>query len=247
MKIYKSKKDKPILDWQWKEPSLRNLTNLILKFTPQNKGHALDVGCGSGRVSFALGAQEFDVKGIDIEERVINLARSITTQSEQNLQFEVADFRESGLVEQGYYDLVVCSEVLEHISDYHRLLENMYIALKPGWRIIITIPLYMEHWSVIDDYAGHVHRFTLDEIERDLKKFSNLKYVTTGFPFYRLFVLIHLLILRLFRQKHSIEKIWGYSGMRVIASLLYPLVRVDNFFAFTRMGDMLVVSGDKKF
>lgn len=34
--------------------------------------------------------------------------------------------------------------------------------------------------------------------------------------------------------------------MRVIAALVYPLVRLDNLFSFTRLGDMLVVTGDKR-
>ena len=77
MKIYRSESDDVIIAWQWREPSLRNITNLIMKNVPCSNGIALDVGCGTGRVSFALAERGFRVRGIDIEERAVKLAREI--------------------------------------------------------------------------------------------------------------------------------------------------------------------------
>jgi SAM-dependent methyltransferase len=246
MEIYKSKSDKPLLDWQWKEPSLRNLTHLILKFAPRNGGQALDVGCGTGRVSFALAERGFEVKGVDIEERAITLARSLATEAGQSVQFEVADFLEPGLVKQDSYDLVVCAEVLEHVRDYRRMIDNMHTALRPGGRLIITVPLDLRRWSVLDDYSTHIRRYTIDQVEKELHQFCNVKTFVTGFPFYRLLVLAYLAKIRLFGEEHSIEQIWGKSSIRLIATLAYPFVRLDNLFSFTRLGDMLVVAGDKR-
>ena len=246
MEIYKSKADKPLLDWQWKEPSLRNLTHLILKFAPQNGGRALDVGCGTGRVSFALAERGFEVMGVDIEERAIALARSLAMQEGESIKFEVADFRRPRIAKQDFYDVVVCAEVLEHVAEYRQIIENMHAALKPGGRLIITVPLDLRRWSVLDDYSTHLRRYSVDQITKELYQFHNVKTFVTGFPFYRLLVLAYLAKIRIFRQEHSIEKIWGQSSMRVIAALVYPLVRLDNLFSFTRLGDMLVVTGDKR-
>ncbi len=246
MEIYKSRSDKPLLDWQWREPSLRNLTHLILRFAPRNGGHALDVGCGTGRVSYALAERGFEVMGVDIEERAITLARSVAMREGESVKFEVADFRQPGLVRQDFYDLVVCAEVLEHVAEYRRIIENMHAALKPGGRLIITVPLDLRRWSVLDDYSTHLCRYSVDQITKELYHFRNVKTFVTGFPFYRLLVLAYLAKIRIFGQEHSIEKIWGQSSMRVIATLVYPLVRLDNLFSFTRFGDMLVVTGDKR-
>jgi len=246
MEIYSSRSDKTLLSWQWKEPSLRNITHLILKFASQNSGQALDVGCGTGRVSFALAKHGYEVLGIDIEERVIRIARSIAVNRNQNVQFENADYCRSELVRPNFYDLIVCSEVLEHVIDYHRLVANMHAALKPGGRIIITVPLYPRRWSAIDKYGGHIRRFTVDQMKKELNKFCNVKTLITGFPFYRLIVLAHLAKIWLLGQEHSNEKIWEKSGTPLLAALLYPFVRLDNFFAFTCLGDMLIIYGDKK-
>jgi len=246
MEIYKSKSDKPLLDWQWKEPSLRNLTHLILKFAPRNGGQALDVGCGTGRVSFALARRGFEVEGVDIEERVIKLARLLAMRAGRNVQFQVADFREPGLVRQNFYDLVVCAEVLEHVSDYRRIIENMHTALRPGGRLIITVPLDLRKWSVLDEYSRHIRRYTVEQVKEELNQFCNVRTFVTGFPFYRLLVLAYIAKIRLFGQEHSIEKLWGQPGTRLIAALVYPFVRLDNLFSFTRLGDMLVATGDKR-
>jgi 2-polyprenyl-3-methyl-5-hydroxy-6-metoxy-1,4-benzoquinol methylase len=245
MEIYNSTSDKTLLNWQWKEPSLRNITHLILKLASHSGGKALDVGCGTGRVSFALADHGYDVLGIDIEERVIRLARLIEESRKRRVRFEVSDYSRADLVQQNFYDIIVCSEVLEHVADYHRLVENMHAALKPRGRIIITVPLYPRRWSGIDKYGGHIRRFTVDQMEKELNKFCNVRTFITGFPFYRLIVLTHLAKLRLLRQKHSNEKIWEKTGTPLLAALLYPFVRLDNFFAFTRLGDMLIIWGDK--
>lgn len=246
MEIYSSKSDKTILSWQWGSPSLRNLTKIILKFAPHTGGKALDVGCGTGRVTSALAKHGYEVLGIDIEERVIRIARSIAVNRNQNVQFENADYCRSELVWPNFYDLIVCSEVLEHVTDYQRLIENMHAALKPGGRIIITVPLYPRRWSAIDKYGGHIRRFTVDQMKKELNKLYNVRTFITGFPFYRLIVLAHLAKIRLLGQEHSNEKIWEKSGTPLLAALLYPLVRLDNFFAFTCLGDMLIIYGDKK-
>ena len=98
----------------------------------------------------------------------------------------MADFSRRDLVRPNFYDLVVCSEVLEHIEEYHPLIDNMYTALRPGGRLIVTVPFDPRKWSILDEYGGHVRRYTLDQIRKDLSQFSNLKIVVTGFPFYRL-------------------------------------------------------------
>ena len=140
MEIYKSKSDRPLLDWQWYEPSIRDITSLVLKSAPPSGRHALDVGCGTGCVSLALAKRGYEVQGIDIEKRVVELARKIALNTRSQVKSDVGDFRGRDLVRLDFYDLVVCSEVLQHINDYHPLIENMHATLKPGGRIIITVP-----------------------------------------------------------------------------------------------------------
>lgn len=245
MEIYKSRTEEPLVEWQWYEPSLRNITHLILKSVPKTGGHALDVGCGTGRVSFGLVERGYEVHGVDIEERAIDIANRLAESRSPSPSFEIADFSRPTLVEQETYGLVVCSEVLEHIENYHPVIENIYAALKPGGRAIITAPYDPRKWSVLDEYGGHVRRYTIPHICRDLSQFTNIKITITGFPFYRLLVRAYLAKIRLFKQQHSNEALWDAPGRRWIARFLYPFMRVDNLFAFTRLGDAMIVVADK--
>ncbi len=245
MEIYKSKNDVPLIDWQWYEPSLRNITHLILKYIPKTGGRALDVGCGTGRVSFALAERGFEVMGIDKEERVINIAKKFTSKGSLNPKFEIADFLDPSFVKPELFDLVVSSEVLEHIKDYNIIIENIYKTLKPGGRVIITVPYDERKWSVLDEYGGHIRRYTIPQIKRDLSRFTNIKIMITGFPFYRLLVNAYIAKIKLFKQKHSNEMLWEMNSTKLLAKFLYPFMRVDNFFSFTRLGDALIVIADK--
>jgi SAM-dependent methyltransferase len=244
MEIYSSKTDKAIVDWQWYEPSLRNITHLILKNVPKSKGLALDVGCGTGRVSFALADLGFDVHAFDANERAIEIANQINENTGAKIHFEVANFC-SDTVEKEKYDLAVCSEVLEHIEDYKPLIKGMFAALKPNGRLIVTVPFDPKKWSVLDEYGGHVRRYTLKQIREDLSQFENHKIIVTGFPFYRILTRTYLAKIKLLGEEHSNEALWESPTTRLIAKILYPFMRADNFFAFTKLGDAIIISADK--
>jgi SAM-dependent methyltransferase len=245
MEIYKSRSDKPLIEWQSYEPSLRNITHLTLKLIRKTRGRALDVGCGTGRISFALAKKGFEVTGIDIEERVIEIAKIMAGNSSQSPRFEIMDFCNPKSLQPEFYDLVVCSEVLEHIEDYHPLIENIHATLKPGGRVIITVPYDPRKWSELDEYGGHVRRYTISQVSKDLSQFRNIKILVTGFPFYRILTYSYLAKIRVFKQQHSNETLWENRSTRWIAQFLYPFMRLDNIFAFTRLGDALIVVADK--
>lgn len=245
MKIYESASDQPLVDWQWYEPSLRNITQLVLKRVPRAGGRALDVGCGTGRLTFALAKRGYDVLGIDPNERVIELARQIGQKQGPAVRFEVADVGTPGVVEPGTYDVVVCSEVLEHVEDYRPIIEGMYAALRPGGRLVISVPCDPAKWSVLDEYGGHVRRFTRKQIEGDLAAFRDVEVFVTGFPFYRLLVRAYLAKIRLLGQQHSNEALWQSRSTHLIAAVMYPFARLDNLFAFTGLGDQMIVAARK--
>lgn len=245
MKIYSSKTDEPLVEWQWYEPSLRNITHLVVKAVPKEARRVLDVGCGTGRVSFALAQRGHDVTGIDAHERVVSIAKRIAEHQARHPRFQVVDFRDPTKVEPDQYDVVVCSEVLEHIDEYRRVIANIYAALKPGGHVIVTVPCDPRKWSVLDEYGGHVRRFTISQIRRDLDQFTNVRITVTGFPFYRLLVRVYLAKISLFGQEHSNEVLWQKRRTKWISALLYPLMRLDNDLAFTRLGDSLIAVADK--
>jgi 2-polyprenyl-3-methyl-5-hydroxy-6-metoxy-1,4-benzoquinol methylase len=95
------------------------------------------VGCGNGIISRGIGREGYNVFGIDISEKAIEKARSLTDLP--NVQFDTISAQE--LVADGkQYDAVVCSEVLEHLTYPEKLLEVLYQSLKDNGVLIVTVP-----------------------------------------------------------------------------------------------------------
>jgi SAM-dependent methyltransferase len=60
------------------------------------------------------------------------------------------------------FDVVGCFDVLEHIEDDRRVLEQCFLAARRG--IVLTVPQHPFLWSASDEYAKHVRRYTRGEI-----------------------------------------------------------------------------------
>jgi len=108
-----------------------------LKASLPEGAEVLDVGCGNGVISRSLGAQGFNVRGIDVSEKTIEKAKLLNTFA--NVRFEVVSAEQ--LVADGHrYHAVICSEVLEHLNDPGKLLRVLHQSLTDDGVLIVTVP-----------------------------------------------------------------------------------------------------------
>lgn len=115
---------------------LNFITDSLQKEIPAG-GRVLDVGCGNGVISRHLGQFGYEVLGIDISEKTIEMARSRNRLP--NVRFEAISAEQ--LTAQGLqYDAVICSEVLEHLDQPGLLLNTIYQSLKDTGLLIVTVP-----------------------------------------------------------------------------------------------------------
>jgi len=96
----------------------------------------LDVGCGNGGIAFAVASLGCEVLGVDVNEASISHARK--TNRYPNARFEVVADRGFDLKKR--YDLIICSDVLEHLFNPQRLLNTMARHLKDNGVLLITVP-----------------------------------------------------------------------------------------------------------
>ena len=94
----------------------------------------LDVGCGTGNNSKILAAMGHRLTGIDISQNAI--ARYV----EAGFDGHVMDIEHRIDFDDISYDLVFCSEVIEHVSDPAHLAMEMYRVLRPGGRLVLSTP-----------------------------------------------------------------------------------------------------------
>jgi SAM-dependent methyltransferase len=71
-------------------------------------------------------------------------------------------------------------DVLEHIHDDEKVMQNLYQSLKPGGYFFLTVPQHPFLWSFQDDFAGHKRRYTRSELlEKLLRTGFCVDYVSS--------------------------------------------------------------------
>ena len=66
----------------------------------------------------------------------------------------------------GRFDTVVCLNVLEHLDEPVRVLENFHRALAPGGRAIVLVPAGPSRFNALDRALGHRLRYTPDRLRQ---------------------------------------------------------------------------------
>ncbi|MBL7036531.1 class I SAM-dependent methyltransferase [Candidatus Microgenomates bacterium] len=130
----------------------------------------LDVGCGVGTIDFFLAKKVKKVVGIDVSENSIKIAQrnAKLLNLEKNLVYMVMNFPED--VPNMKFDLVVCSEVLEHLKDDSKAVVQIYSLLKRGGVSIISVPLNsaplykLGLMGGFDKKVGHLRRYSVEEV-----------------------------------------------------------------------------------
>jgi SAM-dependent methyltransferase len=121
----------------------------------------LDAGCGTGRnlAEFGrLGAAH----GVDPSPQAIAFCRSrgldgVVEASIESLPFEDASF-----------DLILATDVLEHVPRDDLALGELRRVAAPGARLLVTVPAYQWLWSQHDDSHHHLRRYTAPRLRERL-------------------------------------------------------------------------------
>jgi SAM-dependent methyltransferase len=143
----------------------------------------LDIGCGSGRhTCAAYQCRNATVIGVDLNFDDLNEARG-RLQLHDRLgehgggiwALSAADVLNLPFKDQ-YFDLVICSEVLEHISSYRAAIREIVRVLQPGSNLVVSVPRYWPEricWALSTDYhtaeGGHLRIFNSKQLIADLQ------------------------------------------------------------------------------
>ncbi len=120
----------------------------LMKYAPS--GSFIDIGCSTGANVEAARRLGFSSSGIDLCRESIEFAQK---------NFPGCDFKVGSLeAVDAEFDLVFCTEVLEHVTKPHEFIESIARIMKPGAVLYMTTP-DAGHFRVPRDFARwkHVH------------------------------------------------------------------------------------------
>lgn len=124
-----------------------------------DKPRVLDAGCGTGRNLVEFGILG-DAAGVDPSADAVAFCH----------RRGLDDVRLGGLealpFEDGEFDLLLASDVLEHVEDDRGALRELRRVAAPGASLVITAPAYQWMWSEHDDELHHLRRYTMRRLRQ---------------------------------------------------------------------------------
>jgi ubiquinone biosynthesis O-methyltransferase len=114
----------------------------------------LDIGCQYGVFSFFLAEKGAEVTGMDISQRWIARCQREASMKydDKSFDFLAGDAQELPF-EDGSFDVVVCSEVIEHVDHPGNVLSEINRVLVPGGVLVLSTPntksYYVKLWQVL--------------------------------------------------------------------------------------------------
>jgi len=111
---------------------------------PDDEACVCDIGCGPGVIiSTILKAKpNFQISGVDISSHCINYAKKLLETKNLSARFLQADIREIPFLDNAF-DVVVGTEVFEHIQNPMSAFSEVARVLKPKGYFIASIPVKM--------------------------------------------------------------------------------------------------------
>lgn len=158
--------------WQELEADTLAKTEKYLK--PND--NILDVGVGLGRLLQKV-RQDVNKYGVDISMPYLQKTKS------SGLEVCMADL-ENLPYKDSFFDVIISTDVLEHVFDYHKCIHEILRVLKPDGVFIMRVP-YNENLKAYINYKDykfvHVRSFDEQMIELQFDKIYNCKLIETSY------------------------------------------------------------------
>lgn len=184
----------------------------------------IEIGCGTGQVLRAIhhAMPEMKISGTEIYTSGLAYASQVLPDAEY-LQL---DAQSMPYVDE--FDVVCAFDVIEHIDDDLRVLQQMYQVCKLGGGIILTVPQHRWLWSYKDEVAHHKRRYERLELEQKVRNSGFEVIAITSF----ISLLLPLMYFSRKRQQSakSTDLQSEYNISPIINSFCLMCSRIENFF-----------------
>ena len=203
----------------------RELYKKVKKYAPRLGGRLLDFGCGRKPYEHLFHVQEY--VGIDVEQTGHDHSRSKVDVYFDGTKIPFDD---------GTFDSLFCSEVLEHVFDPEDILTEINRVLKGGAKALITVPFCWNEHEIPYDYARYSsfglkhllekHGFRVIELEKT-GNFARVNFQLWALYFFELF--------RKYKKAGYIISLLLVAPINLIGSVLLLLLPENKTLYFNNV------------
>ena len=131
-------------------PSFRNRFQFVISAVKEialvnHVETTLNIGSGEGDFDAMLSRYTLNLISCDINDQDVDTARKLNKHI-NNLKYEIKDALHTGYKDNSF-DLVVCTEVIEHVGSPKALIQEIFRIVKPGGSVVMTFPIIDFPWT----------------------------------------------------------------------------------------------------
>ena len=211
----------------WFKIRLLILKNLILKYVSIKKSlEILNAGAATGASSLML--KDFgEVTSLEYDKDCAVFLSSLLNEDVVNASLTDLPFSDNS------FDLVCAFDVIEHIEDDKKALNEVFRVLKPGGILFLTVPAFEILWSKHDVINMHYRRYNAKAL-RILVSITGFKIIFESYFNFILFipVLIYRSIVNFLyfkkRGSDSGSDFEVFKSNRLLNSMFYRLFSIEQ-------------------
>ncbi len=158
------------------------LHKLFRQYNIAKDAKILDIGCASA--TFLLELKELgytNLYALDYSAEAIALAKKNGLENAYEMDGHYPDF------EEGFFDVVVASDSLEHLEKDEVALANWHKVLKQDGKAFILVPAYNFLWSEHDEINYHFRRYTSKGLTQKAMQ-AGFSIIRNGYNYMMLFI-----------------------------------------------------------